>query len=140
MKKLLLILFCTVTLFSSTQSQTNTEMMEQFQKEMEKFLQGFNLQDGGIMMDTMLIQPFGFYDGFSEGDGNVPQGMEKQMQEMMNFLMKQLGQMDDSQTPFKWDELFQQMDPDFALPAPENPSEKSPEKTPQKKKRKTYTL
>ena len=142
MKKVLWLLLLFPLIFSEAiaQDQTPADPFEQLQKEMEKFLKGFNLEEGGMMMDTMLIQPFGFFDGMPEGNGEVPEDMQQQMQQMMDALLKQFQQFSEQQDQFQWDEFFKQMDPDFAYPAPdEQPAEKDPAEK-KKKKRKTYSL
>ena len=92
------------------------------------------------MMDTMLIQPFGYFDEMPEGNGEVPADMQEQMQQMMDMLLKQFQQFGDRQEQFNWDEFIRQMDPDFAYPSPDEQQEEKEPAEKKKKKRKTYSL
>ncbi len=143
MKKLMLLLLITLGCWQIGQAQTTPEEfkldMESIQKDMMKMLEQMGFQEGapGMRLDTMMIQPFGFFPGMGMDSLNNQEFM-KQWQALSDQLMRSF-QGEGGMNGFQ--ELFKNLpgfDPEsFPAPGEQKPSEKG---TKPKKKRKTYKI
>ncbi len=146
MKKIILVLGLAGGVLLSGRAQTDQDQswpqMEQMQQEMlrffEQFSQQFDLEEGGMLLDTMIMKPF-FFGAPEGGSEMLPEGFSQQLNKMMEQMMKSFGgfpgQDFNSGDMEEWlKELQEQLPPGFELPPP-------PDKDGiRKKKRKTYTL
>ena len=93
MKKLFLIALIGLGTWQAGLAQRQPEdlklEMDNFQQQMMKMLEQFGFQEGapGMMMDTLLIQPFGLFPGV---DSLQNQDFMKQWQAMSEQLLKSL--------------------------------------------------
>lgn len=143
MKKLLLLLVLGLGSWHMVHAQANPKdsksEMDSFQKEMMKMLEQFGFEEGagGMRIDTMMIQPFGFFPGMGMDSLNNQEFM-KQWQSLSEQLMKSFqgeGGMNGFGEFFK---NFPGFDPEgFPAPGEQKPSE---EGTKPKKKRKIYKI
>ena len=141
MKKILFIALVCLGLAQQGQSQASSDDMKlQFdalQQEMMKMLEQMGLEQGGsnMMIDTMMIQPFGLFPGV-DSLGN--QDFMKQWQTMSEQLMRSF-QGEGGMNGFG--ELFKNL-PGFDQQIPPSQDPKSLEEgtKPKKKKRKVYKI
>ena len=141
MKKILFIALVSLGLAQQGQSQASSDDMklpfDALQQEMMKMLEQMGFEQGGsnMMIDTMMIQPFGLFPGI-DSLGN--QDFMKQWQTMSEQLMKSL-QGEGGMNGFE--ELFKNF-PGFDQQIPPSQDPKSLEEgtKPKKKKRKTYKI
>ena len=141
MKKILFIALVSLGLAQQGQSQASSDDMklpfDALQQEMMKMLEQMGFEQGGsnIMIDTMMIQPFGLFPGV-DSLGN--QDFMKQWQVISEQLMKSL-QGEGGMNGFG--ELFKHFPGlDQQIPPSQDPKSLKEGAKPKKKKRKVYKI